>query len=70
MFATPVFLIFQGHFVSVVGRAGELQTEISTILAENNIEVAPFPAGLLAELPSLESAPDWVPDPEEVQRRR
>lgn len=31
-----------GHTVRVLGRAGELETEIQTILIENCIHVAPF----------------------------
>lgn len=31
-----------GHSVRVLGRAGELETEIQTILIENSIHVAPF----------------------------
>ena len=32
----------QGHFVSVVGKTGDLETEIGTILTENDIAVSPF----------------------------
>ena len=32
----------QGHFVSVVGKTGDLETEIDTILTENDITVSPF----------------------------
>ena len=32
----------QGHFVSVVGRTGDLETEIDTILTENGVTVSPF----------------------------
>lgn len=31
-----------GHFVRVLGRIGDLEGEIATILVENNISVAPF----------------------------
>lgn len=31
-----------GHSVRVLGRAGQLETEIQTILIENAIHVAPF----------------------------
>lgn len=31
-----------GHTVRVLGRAGELETEIQTILIENCIHVSPF----------------------------
>ena len=60
----------QGHFVSVVGKMGDLETEISTILTENDITVAPFSQGILQELPSLESCNTWTPDPGEVEKRR
>ena len=60
----------QGHFVSVLGRTGDLETEIDTILTENGVTVSPFSQGILNELPSLSSCPSWRPDPEEVARRR
>ena len=60
----------QGHFVSVVGKMGDLETEIDTILAENDIQVSPFSQGILNELPSLESSKTWRPDPAEIARRR
>ena len=60
----------QGHFVSVVGRTGDLETEIDTILTENDITVTPFSQGILQELPSLDSCASWRPDPQEVARRR
>lgn len=31
-----------GHFVRVLGKIGDLEGEIATILVENNISVAPF----------------------------
>lgn len=31
-----------GHTVRVLGRAGELDTEVQTILVENSISVPPF----------------------------
>ena len=60
----------QGHFVSVVGKTGDLETEIDTILTENDITVSPFSQGILNELPPLSSCTSWQPDPEEVERRR
>ena len=60
----------QGHFVSVVGKMGDLETEIDTILAENDIQVSQFSQGILNELPSLESSETWRPEPEEVARRK
>jgi len=47
-----------------------LETEIDTILTENEIQVTPFSQGILNELPSLESCPSWKPDPKEVAKRR
>ena len=60
----------QGHFVGVVGKTGDLETEIDTILTENNITVTPFSQGILNELPSLDSCPSWKPDPKEVTKRK
>ena len=31
-----------GHMVRVLGRVGELETEVQTILIENGIHLAPF----------------------------
>jgi len=60
----------QGHFVKVMGKIGDLETEIDTILVENDIEVTPFSQGILNELPSYESSLNWVPDPEEIACRK
>ena len=60
----------QGHLVKCLGKIGDLETEIDSILVENSIEVTPFSDGILKELPSLESAEDWKPDPAEVTARR
>ena len=49
---------------------GDLETEIDTILAENDIQVSQFSQGILNELPSLESSETWRPEPEEVARRK
>ena len=60
----------QGHFVKRLGRIGDLETEIDSILVENSIEVTPFSQGILKELPRLEDVGDWRPDPVEVEARR
>ena len=60
----------QGHFVKLLGRIGDLETEIDSILVENSIEVTPFSQGILQELPSLESAKSWKPEDKEVTKRR
>ena len=60
----------QGHFLKVMGKIGDLETEIDTILVENEVEVSPFSQGILNELPSFESSLTWVPDPEEVASRK
>ena len=60
----------QGHFVKCLGKVGDLETEIDTILTENAIEVVPFSQGILGEHITLEAAKSWVPDQEEVAKRR
>jgi len=60
----------QGHFLKVLGKIGDLETEIDTILLENDIEVTPFSQGILSELPSYESSLTWVPDPEQIESRK
>jgi exoribonuclease R len=60
----------QGHFVKLLGRIGDLETEIDSILVENSIEVTPFSQGILQELPSLESAMTWRPEDKEIAKRR
>merc|ERR1719154_537451 len=60
----------QGHFVKVMGKIGDLETEIDTILVENDIEITTFSQGILNELPSYESSKTWLPDPEEVAKRK
>ena len=60
----------QGHFVKCLGRVGDLETEIDTILTENAIEVVPFSQGILGEHITLEAAKSWLPDPEEIAKRR
>jgi DIS3-like exonuclease 1 len=60
----------QGHFVKLLGRIGDLETEIDSILVENSIEVTPFSQGILNELPSLEAAKTWRPDDKEIAQRK
>jgi len=56
-----------GHFVRTLGVAGDLETEIDSILLENGVQVAPFSAGVLREMPDGHK---WRPDDEEVARRK
>ena len=60
----------QGHFVKLLGKAGDLETEIDTILAENSISPLAFSRGLLAEHMTVEAATAWRPSAEEVAGRR
>jgi len=60
----------QGHIVKSLGKIGDLETEIDSILVENSIEVTPFSEGILRELPSMEEAEIWTPDPKELETRR
>ncbi|KAJ8417613.1 hypothetical protein AAFF_G00224560 [Aldrovandia affinis] len=55
-----------GHFVRVLGKAGELETEIQTILTENSIHVAPFSEAQLREMP----VNPWQVESGEVEVRR
>ena len=48
-----------------LGRIGDLETEIDSILVENSIEVTPFSLGILKELPTNEEAAVWEPDAQE-----
>ena len=42
-----------GHFVRVLGRIGDLEGEIATILVENNISVVPFSEAQVSLAPVL-----------------
>uniref|UniRef100_A0A3Q2CZW2 DIS3-like exonuclease 1 n=1 Tax=Cyprinodon variegatus TaxID=28743 RepID=A0A3Q2CZW2_CYPVA len=56
-----------GHSVRVLGRVGDMETEVQTILLENSINVPPFSeAQQLREMP----AQPWTVDPTEVAKRR
>ncbi|KAE8618468.1 hypothetical protein XENTR_v10009392 [Xenopus tropicalis] len=57
-----------GHFVRVLGRTGNLEAEIATILVENSISVNPFSEAQLAEMPSNTPESPWQVKPEEGDR--
>ncbi|CAN9506602.1 unnamed protein product [Ophioblennius macclurei] len=59
-----------GHSVRVLGRAGELETEVQTILIENCIHVPPFSEAQLREMPVNSPEKPWRVDPAEEARRR
>ncbi|XP_038623376.1 DIS3-like exonuclease 1 [Tachyglossus aculeatus] len=58
-----------GHFVRVLGRIGDLEGEIATILVENSISVSPFPEAQLSEMPVDTPEKPWRVSPEEEQVR-
>ncbi|XP_056269243.1 DIS3-like exonuclease 1 [Pseudoliparis swirei] len=59
-----------GHSVRVLGRAGELETEVQTILVENCIHVPPFSDAQLKEMPVTSPDLPWAVDPVQVAERR
>uniref|UniRef100_A0A3Q3G4H8 DIS3-like exonuclease 1 n=1 Tax=Kryptolebias marmoratus TaxID=37003 RepID=A0A3Q3G4H8_KRYMA len=59
-----------GHSVRVLGRAGELETEVQTILTENCIHVSPFSEAQLREMPVNSTEKLWTVDPAQVEKRR
>nr|XP_019966186.1 PREDICTED: DIS3-like exonuclease 1 [Paralichthys olivaceus] len=59
-----------GHSVRVLGRAGELETEVQTILIENCIHVPPFSDAQLKEMPVSSPERPWQVDPVQVAERR
>ncbi|KAM9861308.1 DIS3-like exonuclease 1 [Aulostomus maculatus] len=59
-----------GHSVRVLGRAGELETEVQTILIENCIHVPPFSDAQLREMPVSSPEKPWRVDPAQVAERR
>ncbi|KAF6129713.1 DIS3 like exosome 3'-5' exoribonuclease [Phyllostomus discolor] len=59
-----------GHFVRVLGRIGDLEGEISTILVENSISVAPFSEAQMCEMPVNTPEKPWKVSPEEERERR
>ncbi|KAM7015861.1 DIS3-like exonuclease 1 [Tautogolabrus adspersus] len=59
-----------GHSVQVLGRAGELESEVQTILIENCIHVPPFSDAQLREMPVNSPEKPWRMDPSQVTERR
>ncbi|KAE8297743.1 DIS3-like exonuclease 1 [Larimichthys crocea] len=59
-----------GHSVRVLGPAGELETEVQTILIENGIHVAPFSDAQLREMPVNSPEKPWTIDPAQAAERR
>uniref|UniRef100_A0A8D0H2Z5 DIS3-like exonuclease 1 n=1 Tax=Sphenodon punctatus TaxID=8508 RepID=A0A8D0H2Z5_SPHPU len=58
-----------GHFVRVLGRIGDLDGEIATILVENSISVAPFSEAQMCEMPVNTPENPWKAKPEEELER-
>ncbi|XP_078539155.1 DIS3-like exonuclease 1 isoform X2 [Lissotriton helveticus] len=58
-----------GHFVRVLGKIGDLEVEISTILVENSICVSPFSEAQMREMPSSENPWSISLQEEEEQER-
>lgn len=46
-----------GHYVGILGSPGSLQTELSALLVDNEVEEAPFSEAALACLPSSDECP-------------
>ncbi|KAE8891033.1 DIS3-like exonuclease 1 [Phytophthora fragariae] len=46
-----------GHYVGILGAPGSLQTELSALLVDNEVEEAPFSEAALACLPSSDDCP-------------
>uniref|UniRef100_A0A8C9D341 DIS3-like exonuclease 1 n=1 Tax=Panthera leo TaxID=9689 RepID=A0A8C9D341_PANLE len=59
-----------GHFVRVLGRIGDLEGEIATILVENSISVVPFSEAQMCEMPVNTPGNPWKVSPEEEQERQ
>ncbi|XP_063508371.1 DIS3-like exonuclease 1 isoform X1 [Pongo pygmaeus] len=59
-----------GHFVRVLGRIGDLEGEIATILVENSISVIPFSEAQMCEMPVNTPENPWKVSPEEEQKRK
>nr|XP_040130317.1 DIS3-like exonuclease 1 isoform X2 [Ictidomys tridecemlineatus] len=59
-----------GHFVRVLGRIGDLEGEIATILVENSISVVPFSEAQMCEMPVNTPENPWKVSPEEEQERK
>uniref|UniRef100_A0A8C9VND5 DIS3-like exonuclease 1 n=1 Tax=Scleropages formosus TaxID=113540 RepID=A0A8C9VND5_SCLFO len=59
-----------GHCVKVLGKSGELETEIQTILMENSIHVLPFSEAQLREMLLNSKENLWTVEAGEVAERR
>ncbi|ELW62387.1 DIS3-like exonuclease 1 [Tupaia chinensis] len=59
-----------GHFVRVLGRIGDLEGEIATILVENSISVIPFSEAQMGEMPVNTPESPWKVSPEEEHERK
>ncbi|XP_023076567.1 DIS3-like exonuclease 1 isoform X3 [Piliocolobus tephrosceles] len=59
-----------GHFVRVLGRIGDLEGEIATILVENSISVIPFSEAQMCEMPENTPENPWKVSREEEQKRK
>ncbi|XP_068820575.1 DIS3-like exonuclease 1 isoform X3 [Capricornis sumatraensis] len=58
-----------GHFVRVLGRIGDLEGEIATILVENNISVVPFSEAQMCEMPVNTPENPWKVNSQEERER-
>ncbi|XP_075714431.1 DIS3-like exonuclease 1 isoform X2 [Rhinoderma darwinii] len=58
-----------GHFVRALGRIGDLEAEIATVLVENSINMKPFSEAQLAEMPTNSPEHPWRVSPEECGRQ-
>ncbi|KAL4701630.1 hypothetical protein H8959_015634, partial [Pygathrix nigripes] len=59
-----------GHFVRVLGRIGDLEGEIATILVENSVSVIPFSEAQMCEMPVNTPENPWKVSREEEQKRK
>ncbi|XP_053574505.1 DIS3-like exonuclease 1 [Bombina bombina] len=57
-----------GHFVRALGRIGDLDAEIATILVENSVSVNPFSEAQLSEMPINTPENPWQVSNEEHDR--
>ena len=59
-----------GHFVRELGKIGDLDAELESILVEHDIYdcTIPFSKGILNEMPKVQE--EWKPDSNEIQKRR
>ncbi|XP_066912186.1 DIS3-like exonuclease 1 isoform X2 [Clytia hemisphaerica] len=59
-----------GHFVKSLGPAGNVETEIASILMEHGLSVIPFSEGILKEMPVNTKVNEWKMCDGEIQRRK